>query len=72
LKPRLLGPVGLVLETFDVALDAARHGVFFPELLLVTDTIDGPGVEGEGSLGNEGGDEDDHRANAELKTVENR
>lgn len=65
------GLLSLAPEALDVALDATCHGVFLPEFLLVADTLDGLGVEGEGSLGSEGSDEYDNGANAELETVEN-
>ena len=68
-KVRLLG---LAPGTLDVALDAACHGVFLPEFLLVADTFDGLGVEGEGSLGSEGSDEYDKGANAVLETIKKR
>ena len=50
--------VPLAPATLDVALDAVDGAVVL-EFLLVADTLDGFGVEGEGTLGDKGSEEND-------------
>lgn len=59
----------LLAPPLDVALlEAVVDGAVLVELLLVADTLDGLGVEREGTLGDEGGEENDTGADAELNT----
>ena len=46
------------------------EGAVILEFLLIADTLDVPGVEREGTLGDEGREEDDPRADTELNTAE--
>lgn len=52
----------------DVALNTAFCGIL-PEFLLVSDTLDGLGIEGERPFWGECSNEDDGGANTKLKAV---
>lgn len=55
----------------DVALlDAPVNGAVIVKFLLIADALDGLGVERESTLGDEGGEENDTGADAELNSGE--
>ena len=62
----LLSPATLNVTLLDAVVGGAVLVVF----LLVADTLDGLGVECEGTFGDEGSEENDRGADAELDTME--
>jgi len=60
----------LAPATLDVLPDAIVGRAVLIVFLLVTDTLDGLGVERDGALGDKGSEENDTGTDAELDTME--